>query len=147
MPLAIREIKFDSSEYLASVDLRYRILREPLGLTFKPEDRIQDKEDIHLGAFDDDRLVGTLTLTRLTTNDIKMRQVAVDADQQGRGVGRMLVEASETYARGNGFTQILLNARDTAVPFYERLGYTTAPGAFNEVGIPHKKMFKAIGSV
>jgi predicted GNAT family N-acyltransferase len=75
---------------------------------------------------------------------VKMRQVAVDPHTQGTGVGRILVEASEAKARELGYAEIELNARETAVPFYLKLGYEVVGETFGEVGLPHKKMRKSL---
>jgi predicted GNAT family N-acyltransferase len=39
---------------------------------------------------------------------------------------------------------MVLHARDTAVPFYEALGYEAFDDPFVEVAIPHRKMRKAL---
>jgi predicted GNAT family N-acyltransferase len=41
---------------------------------------------------------------------------------------------------------MVLNARDTAIPFYLHLGYELVGEPFVEVGIPHRKMRKALRS-
>ena len=74
----------------------------------------------------------------------KMRQVAVGAEWQGRGVGRKLVEASEMLARFLHISKIELNARATAIPFYSKLSYTKIGEPFVEVGIEHLKMEKLL---
>jgi predicted GNAT family N-acyltransferase len=71
-----------------------------------------------------------------------MRQVAVAAAMQGKGVGARLVAASEDFAKEHGFQKITLHARETAVLFYERIGYQKIGERFEEVGIPHFKMEK-----
>jgi len=71
-----------------------------------------------------------------------MRQVAVRHDLQGKGIGRALVRESERLAIDRGFTVMTLNARLSALPFYERLGYTTVGPEFQEVTIPHRRMEK-----
>lgn len=73
-----------------------------------------------------------------------MRQVAVQADLQGQGLGRILVEFSEATARAHGFARMVLNARDTAVNFYLRLGYEIEGEPFTEVTIPHRRMSKLL---
>ena len=73
-----------------------------------------------------------------------MRQVAVDPDLQSRGVGSLLVSHSEAVARAKGFKKIELHARDTAVQFYKKLGYTVSGSVFKEVGIDHYYMDKEI---
>ena len=52
-----------------------------------------------------------------------MRQVAVVNDLQGQGIGKALVKYSEALAQRLGSCRMILHARETAVAFYERLGY------------------------
>jgi predicted GNAT family N-acyltransferase len=73
-----------------------------------------------------------------------MRQVAVDLEWQKKGVGTMLVAASEKFACQHGYDKIVLHARDLAVPFYLRLGYEVYGEPFTEVGILHSAMRKKI---
>ena len=40
-----------------------------------------------------------------------------------------------------------MHARETAVPFYERLGYATVGARFEEVTIPHFKMEKRLRGI
>jgi predicted GNAT family N-acyltransferase len=39
---------------------------------------------------------------------------------------------------------VVLHARETAVSFYKKLGYTKEGNVFEEVGIPHWKMTKPL---
>ena len=73
-----------------------------------------------------------------------MKQVAVLPDLQGQGVGKALVQYSEALARRLGFTRMVLHARETAVPFYEKLGYSRFGERFQEVTIPHWAMDKGL---
>ncbi len=126
------------------VQLRRRILRTPLGLDFAPEDLEKEVRDIHVAGFDLAHLVGCLVLTPASAEDIKMRQVAVDDGIQGKGVGTELVLYSERLARERGYRRMVLHARDTAVPFYERLKYEIEGEPFEEVTIPHRRMVKEL---
>lgn len=138
-------IEFATPEYDAAVALRYEILRKPLGLEFDPEQLAEEYAHFHLAAFAaDHRLIGYLNLTPLDEHTVKMRQVAVAAAWQGKGVGQRLVVASEDFARARGFREMVLHARDTAVPFYEKLGYEAYDEPFEEVTIPHRKMRKTL---
>lgn len=130
--------------YEQTVQLRREVLRWPLGLEFTEEQLAAESTDVHLGAFDDGRCVGCLVLTPIGDDTYKMRQVAVSPNRQGTGVGRAMVEWSEEYARLQGRPWIKLNARDTAVPFYERLGYAIEGEPFEEVGIPHRAMRRRV---
>jgi N-acetylglutamate synthase-like GNAT family acetyltransferase len=141
----IIEVEFATPEYDETVKLRYNILREPLGLDFTEEQLAAEYSDFHLAAYDDAWILrGCLVLTPKDGKVLKMRQVAVDNIVQSKGIGSLLVKASEVYARAKGYDKMELNARDTAVVFYQKLGYNTEGGMFEEVSIPHFKMVKKI---
>jgi predicted GNAT family N-acyltransferase len=140
----LRLIEVGTKDYEAELDLRRRILRWPLGLDFTEEQIAEEATDIHLGAFEEGHLVATLVLTPYGCNVIKMRQVAVEPEKQGSGIGRKLVEYSERVAIERGFTDMVLSARDTAVPFYLRLNYAIEGEPFEEVTIPHRRMVKRL---
>lgn len=142
--LSFRIVHHGSADYLETVALRDDVLRRPLGLVFTPEQLGAEAADIHLAAYLDDALVACLILVPLANGEIKMRQVAVRHDLQSKGIGRSLVEESERIARERGFQHMILNARQTAVPFYERLGYTTIGPEFLEVTIPHRRMERSL---
>ena len=143
--MSIHPISFATPEYDESVALRYDVLRKPLGLEFTPEQLSPEWSDLHLAAFDvSGKMVAILILTPINKEVVKMRQVAVAAGQQGRGVGTALVEQSEQLARDLDFQEISLHARELAVPFYLRLGYEKVGEMFEEVGIPHYKMKKGL---
>jgi predicted GNAT family N-acyltransferase len=136
-------ITFGTPDYDESIALRYAVLRKPLGLEYTPEQLSAEWSDIHLAAFDAaGKMIGILLLTPVSESVVKMRQVAIAPEQQGKGVGAALVAASETTAQEHGFNKITLHARESAVPFYLRLGYRVIGDKFEEVGIPHFAMEK-----
>jgi predicted GNAT family N-acyltransferase len=139
-----RTIQFKTDAYQDEVDLRYRILRAPLGLTFNPEDLAKEGSDFHLGLYEDQKLLACLIFTPVDQSVLKMRQVAVDGASQGKGLGTLLVKSAEEWALANGYKKLLLHARETAVPFYLRMGYKKESQPFTEVGIPHFKMYKSL---
>lgn len=73
-----------------------------------------------------------------------MKQVAVEPSWQQKGIGKMLVEAAEDYARESGYDIIFCHARETAVPFYLKRGYEISGAPFTEVTIPHVYMEKRL---
>jgi predicted GNAT family N-acyltransferase len=140
----IRIAPHDSPEYWQAVDLRMRVLRIPLGLDLTEEQLVAEDTDAHLVAIEADRVVGCLVLTPKSGDIVKMRQVAVEPELQGSGLGTKMVAASEDWALQNGYQRIELSARDTAVPFYLKLSYETVGDPFVEVSIPHRKMEKEL---
>ncbi|MEL6865684.1 MAG: GNAT family N-acetyltransferase [Bacteroidota bacterium] len=138
-------IEFATPAYDQTIALRDRILRQPLGLDFKPKDLSQEFAYTHLACYHEDgRLLGCLTMVPLNDQRVKMQQVAVAETWQRKGVGKQLVAASEVYAQKAGFDCIELNARDIAIPFYEKLNYQKVGKPFTEVSIKHYKMEKLL---
>ncbi len=147
LSLSCCPIAFATPSFDEALRLRYSVLRKPLGLDYEAEDIAKEFDSIHLGCYQNTtaELCGVLILKPLTETIVKMRQVAVHSDTQGRGVGTYLVNYSEDIARDLGFSRIELHAREAAVPFYKKLGYESAGPYFSEVGIPHLFMFKELG--
>ena len=126
------------------VDLRYDILRKPLGLSFTQDELDREKEDILIGAFDDDRILACCLLTKMDPLTIKLRQMAVHNSQQGKGIGATMMNFAENVARDRGYRVMAMHARKTATGFYEKLGYKVCSDEFEEVTIPHYEMQKKL---
>jgi len=141
--LEFREIAFGSEDYKKEVELRYEVLRKPLGLVFDPAVLALEGSDNHLCAFTNDhKLIACLLMVPLAGGKVKMRQFAVDPQYQGKGVGTGLVAFAEEWSVQKGFKRIELNARKNAVPFYLKLNYIKEGDEFIEVTIPHYFMYK-----
>jgi ribosomal protein S18 acetylase RimI-like enzyme len=138
------EVPHRSAGYEATVALRTEVLRRPLGLAFTAEELAREDADHHLVCRDDGVLIACLVVTPRTTDDAKVRQVAVAPSLQGQGVGAALSRFAEDFARQRGFRTITLHARATAVGFYEKLGYQRVGEPFEEVTLPHWKMQKTL---
>jgi predicted GNAT family N-acyltransferase len=139
-------IDFATPEFDEALKLRYLVLREPLGLDYTSEDIENEYADLHFAWFDQDqRINGFLSYKIVDDITIKMRQVAVDLEKQGQGIGHEMVRFTEDFFTKKGYSKIILHARITAVPFYKKLEYKSVGKEFLEVGIPHFKMEKNIG--
>lgn len=142
--LEIAQIDYGSGHYRDAVKLRRRVLRRPLGLDFTDEQLAQERVDTHIAAYLDGELVGSLILTKLDGSVVKLRQMVVRPDRQGRGLGARMVAFAEKLVAERGCREIVLHARESAVGFYERAGYLPTGHAFMEVTIPHRKMVKRL---
>lgn len=131
--------------YRESNTLRSRILLENLGRTEQASDYDFPEKDIYLGAFIGERLIGTLILTPLDKENIQMRQLAVDEDFRRQGIASALVKKSEAIAKEKGFSRMILHSRESAIVFYQNLGYQRYGERFFEIEIPHWKMEKILG--
>jgi len=134
----------ESADYRAAVELRRRILRRPLGLDLSEEQLAAECDEAHIVAKRGDTVVGCLVMVPKPEGIVKMRQVAVEPDLQGQGIGEQMVRFSEEWSRNSRFDLIELNARETAVRFYLKLDYELDGEPFIEVSIPHRRMIKAL---
>ncbi|MHC4249462.1 MAG: GNAT family N-acetyltransferase [Planctomycetota bacterium] len=144
MATEYREVAHGSDEYRETVALRDAILRAPLGLAFDPAELEAESDSRHLACLDSGRIIGCLVLKPLSPSTMKMRQLAVAEDRRGEGVGSGLVGYAEEFARSLGFGEIVMHARETAAPFYERLGHAREGDVFIEVTVPHVAMRKRL---
>jgi|SRR5678815_2497812 predicted GNAT family N-acyltransferase len=140
----LRFIDLDAPEYAQELDLRWRVLRKPLGfgadaVTFPFEAR-----SLHLVALDAGRVVGCVLFNPEGTETGRLYQMAVEPDRQGTGLGTRLVLALEAELARRGFREVALHARDTAVGFYARLGYVPFGAPYVEVGVPHQNMRRSL---
>jgi len=126
------------------VDLRFQMLRKPLGLTFSADELAAEKNDILIGCFDEEKLEACCMLTQTDPKTVRLRQMAVTSGLQGKGIGRVLMTFAENIARDRGYRRLTMHARKTAVGFYEKNGYKVCSDQFEEVTIPHFVMDKEL---
>ena len=139
-PLTVVEISAEDAH-----DLRRRVLREGT-----PSDVVRFEQDawpttFHLGARDaDGALVGIATFFPSPTpwrdgKAVQLRGMAVEAAHQGAGIGRQLLDEAMERLRNAGFEVLWANARDTALPFYRRLGMEVVGEGFltTDTKLPH----------
>ncbi|MFK7949542.1 MAG: GNAT family N-acetyltransferase [Saprospiraceae bacterium] len=141
----ITTFEFGTPAYDESIRLRDDILRKPLNMVFYAEDLAKEFNQIHIGYYNENGVMtGCMVLQDYGEGQAKMRQVAVAKNQQGKGIGKKMVNFFEQYARQNGFKKVVLHAREVACPFYDKLGYDKVGERFEEVNVPHFKMEKKL---
>ncbi len=135
--MALKQVDHGSKEYQQMVKLRNEILRQPLGLSLTVDELNKEKDDILIGAFDDEKILACCILTKADNKSLRLRQMAVQNNQQGKGIGASMLNFAEIIARDKGYKKLIMHARETAVRFYEKLGYRLVGDRFTEVTIPH----------
>ena len=132
-------------EFKSYFNLRYRILRAPWG---EPEgSEVDDIEDqcFHIMVTNGETVLGVGRLQYNTENEAQIRYMAVEKEYEANGIGRMLVNALEQQARNKNMSTFILDAREPAVGFYQKLGYKIEKKSyvlFSE--IQHYRMTKQI---
>lgn len=142
--MALKIIEYGSPEYEQMLALRENILRKPLGLSFDRVDLEKENHDILIGAFEEDDILGCCMLIEENPSTVRLRQMAVYNEKQGKGIGRALMNFAENVARDRGYKLLNMHARKNAVGFYEKMGYQVTSHEFLEVTIPHVVMEKQL---
>ncbi|WP_442508466.1 GNAT family N-acetyltransferase [Novipirellula sp. SH528] len=137
-------IEFQSDVYRQSIALRHAVLRQPLGLAYSESQLAAEHDQLHFGMLSGNALLACVSVILLSPSEAKIRQMAVDAALQGRGIGSDLLGRVELELKSRGVQCIELHAREVAVGFYERLGYMVTGEPFTEVTLPHIKMTKTM---
>ena len=139
-------IEYGSKAYKQTVDLRYEVLRKPLGLRFSTEDLMNDQNDILCVCDVDGIIAGTCILSKVDNTTLRLRQMAVDYHFQGSGIGRKLILFAEQKAKELGYSKIAIHARKVVAEFYFKLKYKQLGEEFIEIGIPHYSLEKTINT-
>ena len=110
-------------EWEAYYDLRYEVLRKPLGKPIGSERNEGDALGIHFALFDNDAIRAIARLDSIDKNTCQVRFVAVSSEMQGKGYGKLIMLRVEAEGRKEGYSKLILHARDYAVEFYKKLDY------------------------
>lgn len=137
-------IKYGSTEYIKMIELRTKILRTPLGLSFNEDFLARDKDDILLVCSEKEEIIACCILTTVDTETLQLRQMAVSDTYQKMGVGSDLIHFAEAIAKEKSVNTIILHARKVVADFYLRNGYKIEGDEFTEVNIPHYYMKKVL---
>lgn len=138
------DVEYGSLRYEELVQLRYKILLEPLGLKFLDSHREKEANYLHIGCIEslDDKLIGGLILAPLNNEEIRLMQVAIDTKYQGEGIGREMIKYAVERAKEVGYSRLIMHAMLSVVNFYEKNGFHQDGDIFEEKGITFAKMVK-----
>ena len=133
------------AELAQAVAIRRAVFVEEQGVKEALEFDARDGEARHLLALRGSEAVGTLRLRSLDRGrTAKIERVAVLAHSRGAGVGQALVRAAVALARSGGAQEARLHAQTAAQGFYAGLGFVALGPVFDEDGIPHIAMRRAL---
>ena len=104
-----------------------------------------DAECVHAVAYNRFGLpLATGRLLQHVPGVAKIGRMAVSQAVRGSGVGREVLDALMKAARRRGDHEVLLHAQTSAASFYARAGFTPRGPQFEEAGIPHVEMVRAL---
>lgn len=103
-----------------------------------------EQEAIHLALYVNDVPVGAGRMRLLDGQIAKLERICVKKDYRKQGLGEVIVNAFEKEGKERDLAGCKLNAQESAVPFYQKLGYTITSDMFYDAGIPHYEMKKTL---
>lgn len=131
-------------EWQAYFTLRWQMLRAPWN---QPQG--SERDDLEATAYhvmataENGEVIGCGRLHRIDAGGAQIRYMAVAPPLQGRGIGQAILNMLETRAKKWLCHEIILNARTSALNFYQANNYRIngeGPLLFNCIG--HKRMQK-----
>jgi predicted GNAT family N-acyltransferase len=133
-------------DFVNYYQLRWEILRKPWGQPKGSEVTAEEDSCIHAMVLaDSGEITGVARLQFNSSTTAQVRFVAVSQEAQGKGVGKMLMEYLENIAREKGAEEVVLDARENAVPFYKRINYQITEKTYLLFGeIQHYRMVKKL---
>ncbi|QYJ68589.1 GNAT family N-acetyltransferase [Flavobacterium litorale] len=106
---------------------------------------------VHFGVFEADGLAGIISVFKsrneLFTNEVQfqIRGMAILPEHQKKGLGEKLLQTAESYIIQNSGKLVWCNAREVAVGFYKKAGYSIIGNAFTIKGVGvHYVMYKTL---
>lgn len=121
--------------------IRHAVFVEEQGVPVEIELDEWDAVSLHAIARDrQGRAIGTGRLLP----DGHIGRMAVLKAARGAGAGTAILLALMDAARQRGDREVVLNAQTHAAPFYRRLGFVEEGDVFDDAGIPHVAMRRAL---
>ena len=134
----IADWQADQASLLA---VRLEVFVEEQGVPLELEVDQHDPLATHLLALDtEDRPIGS---ARLLANG-QIGRMAVRRQHRHQGVGRALLRAALQLARQQGLPAVFLHAQCSAEAFYAAQGFVAEGEIFDDAGIPHRLMRRAL---
>ncbi len=148
----IERVDHEDGLYPPACALRERELLAQVGLDLARYREMfpgVDEASEHFVAIEDGEVIGCVLLRTVEGASVGdggdgegvLSQMVVDGSAQGRGVGRLLVEALLARAFGAlGLDSVWCHVRREAYGFYEKMGWVHEGEEFEEVGVTHRTM-------
>ncbi len=132
-----------TDDLAACHELRRAVFIEEQAIAEADEWDDLDAGAIHILARQDGVPVGTARLL-IEGETGRIGRICVLASHRGTGLGRRLVEAGIDLLRDRGLRRAALGAQVHALDFYRRLGFVSEGPIYDDAGIPHREMSRAL---
>ncbi len=115
-------------DYKAYYDLRYRILRQPWAQARGTEKDDYEPISHHFMAIDTDsgEVVGVIKIYEKEPGVGCFSHMAVAGVRQRQGIGKLLMDAVEAYAKETGYSRLGCYSRLNTTLYFEKVGFRIA---------------------
>ena len=125
---------------------RWKLLRAPWNQPIGSEkDELEDSAFHIMATNDQDIIVGVGRIHTIDITTAQIRYMAVSPENRNQGIGSMIINTLELQARSENISKLILNARDSAIGFYQRHSYQSIGKAhtlYNQIS--HTQMQKEL---
>jgi predicted GNAT family N-acyltransferase len=132
-----------SADRDAAYDVRRIVFQDEQHVPAELEFDADDERAFHVVASVGGTIVGTGRLV-VHADYAKVGRMAVLRQWRAAGVGRALLDALTAEAVRRGIPRLVLHAQVQAIGFYQRCGFAVVGEEFEEAGIPHRRMERAL---
>lgn len=142
------ELKLGSENFqrAASCFIRMKVFvlerKIPLAEEF---DGLDTSERVYAVIYDGELPVATGRIVIEDEKTIRPTRIATLKEYRKRNLGAKIMKAIEDYGVENGYSHSLVHAEQTALGFYQKLGYTICSDVYYEDGVPCQSLTKALG--
>ena len=142
------EVKYEhgdeSQVYQDALAIRKKVFIEEQGVPEDLEFDQLDSQTTHYVGYVDGEPVTTARIHERAAHEYHLQRVATLKEHRGKGYGRELIIFIERSLRHIPDAKVWLSAQDTALPFYEKMGYSVLGEGYIEADMPHHSMEKYI---
>lgn len=108
--------------------VRIQAMAKQYHITLREEFDEHDGPDTkYIVLLDEEFPVATCRLYEIDEKSVMIGRVVVLPEYRKKGVGSLTVQEAEKWIRELGYQKAVLESRDVAVGFYEKLGYKAEP--------------------
>lgn len=134
----------ESIIYKDALAIRYKVFVDEQKVPADLEiDEFEDSS-LHLVLYEENQPVATARIYELANDTYKVQRVAVLKEHRTSGIGTLLMQEIERKAKTLKAVKLTLGSQNSAIPFYEKLGYEISSDEFMDAGIPHHSMTKTL---